>query len=210
MCEQTKIPIIIFQAPYASLMERGLYLKMHDPYAPFRGTVPAEYYLPSFNGEIECPQKLPEDHKRRVHTILEHVYATFNMAHPAGYYGRSLSVGDVVKLEGRYYLCAAFGFEEVTFKVSQNHPTANPTTCPLAIPNGRSLRVTVCKDAPNPCVNIDLITADGIESRVCFVEYNLERFPGEELCVGVYCATKDDTVYYNSYGRDQEESSNNW
>ena len=43
MNERKTMPITIFQAPYASLMERGLYLKMHDYDHPFCGTVPAEY-----------------------------------------------------------------------------------------------------------------------------------------------------------------------
>lgn len=209
MSEQKKISIMIFQAPYASLMERGLYLNMHDPDTPFRGTVPAEYYLPSFNGEIECPQELPEDQELRTRTILEHIYTTFNLAHPAGYCGRSLSVGDVVKLEGHYYLCAPFGFEQVTFQASPEHPGVNPTVCPLPLPNETSLRVTVCKEAHYPGVNIELVTADGMESRVCFAEYNPTKLPGYELCVGVYCATKENPVYYDSYGRDQEESRNN-
>ena len=110
MSERKTIPITIFQAPYASLMERGLYLKMHDYNHPFCGTVPAEYYLPSFKGEIECPKRLPDDREQRAHTILEQVYTIFNTAHPAGYCGRSLSVGDVVKLEDAYYLCVPIGF----------------------------------------------------------------------------------------------------
>ena len=28
---------------------------MHDPKQPFQATVPAEYYLAVFDGEIECP-----------------------------------------------------------------------------------------------------------------------------------------------------------
>lgn len=204
MSEPKKIPVMIFQAPFASLMERGLYLKMHDHNHPFCGTVPAEYYLPVFRGEIECPPLLPENNEQRTHTILEKVYTIFNTTHPAGYCGRSLSVGDVVKLEGNYYLCAAIGFQQVSFQSSPNHPTENPTACPLVLPDGTALRVTVCKEAAYPCVNIDLVAADGTEDRVCFAEYNLEMVPGHELCVGVYCASKDDTVYYNSYFRDQE------
>lgn len=49
----------------------------------------------------------------------------------------------------------------------------------------------------------------GLDQRnyLCFVEYNPEKEPGYELCVGVYCAFKDDTVYYDSYQREQESSS---
>lgn len=208
MSEQKAIPIMIFQAPFASLMERGLYLKMRDLDHPYCGTVPAEYYLPVFRGEIECPSQLPENPEQRTHMILEKVYTIFNTAHPAGYCGRSLSVGDVVKLEGNFYLCASIGFQRVSFQSSPNHPMENPTACPLVLPDGTALRVTVCKETPYPCVNINLVAADGTENRVCFVEHNSEKEPGYELCVGVYCASKDDTVYYDSYCRDQDCGDN--
>lgn len=204
MSEQAKIGVMIFQAPYASLMERGLYLKMHDFENPFSGPVPAEYYLPSFSGEIERPALLPEDPEQRTCAILERVYEIFNTEHPAGYCGRSLSVGDVVKLEGRYYLCGIVGFRQVTFESSPEHPEMNPTACPLALPDGTALKVKVCRAGDYPGVSIDLTAADGSENRVCFVEYNPEREPGHELCVGAYCASEADTVYYDSYRRDQE------
>ena len=55
MNEQKKVHITIFQAPFASLIDLGLYMKMHDPKQPFQATVPAEYYLAVFDGEIEPP-----------------------------------------------------------------------------------------------------------------------------------------------------------
>ena len=48
MNEQKKVHITIFQAPFASLIDLGLYMKMHDPKQPFQATVPAEYYLAVF------------------------------------------------------------------------------------------------------------------------------------------------------------------
>ena len=205
MSEPQKVHITIFQAPFASLMERGLYLKMHDPKHTFCEQVPAEYYLVVFDGEIEC-QQLPEDEEQRVHTILERAYDIFNTAHPAGYCGRSLSVGDVVMLEGKHYLCVTFGFEQITFEASENHPIANPTACPLKLPDGTALQVAVYAgtDTRYPCINIDLIAADGTTNRVCFVEHNPDKEPGHELCIGVYHADSDETVYYDSYYENKE------
>ena len=145
MNEQKTAHITIFQAPFASLMERGLYLKMYDPDYAFQEQVPMEYYLVAFDGNIECPKQLPEDKELRTYKLLEHVFSIFNTRHPAGYCGRSLSVGDVVRLEGKHYLCVTVGFKEVTFKASEPHPTANPTTCPLLLPNGTALQVVVYK-----------------------------------------------------------------
>lgn len=186
------------------LLERGLYLPMHSYEHPFTEPVPAEYYLPVFRGEIEFPNTISENREQRTHTILEKVYSVFNTAHPVGYCGRSLSIGDVVKLEENYYLCRPVGFQKVTFQASPNHPVANPTACPLILPNGVALQVTVYgkTETDYPCVNINVIASDGTENRVCFVEHNPEKEPGHELCVGVYCASKDDTVYYDSYFRD--------
>ena len=150
MSEQKKVHITICQAPYASLLERGLYLKMHNPDYTFTEPVPAEYYLTAFDGDIECPEGLPDDKKLRAEVLLEKVFTTFNTAHPAGYCGRSLSVGDVVKLEGKPFLCTVFGFQPIIFAVSKEHPTENPTACPLPLPDGTALRVTVHKDTSCP------------------------------------------------------------
>lgn len=199
MSEQKKVHITICQAPYASLLERGLYLKMHNPDYTFTEPVPAEYYLTAFDGDIECPEGLPNDKKLRAEVLLEKVFTTFNTAHPAGYCGHSLSVGDVVKLEGKPFLCTVFGFQPIIFAVSKEHPTENPTACPLPLPDGTALRVTVHKDASCPAVNIDLVAADGTESRICFVEHNPDQTPGHELCIGVYHADQEDTAYYGSY-----------
>ena len=81
------------------------------------------------------------------------------------------------------------------------HPTTNPTTCPLVLPNGEALLVTVYgnTETTRPCINIDLVAADGVKDQVCFVEYNPDKEPGHELCIGVYCADREDTVYYDSF-----------
>lgn len=206
MSEPQKVHITIFQASFASLMERGLYLKMHDPNRTFCDPIPAEYYLVAFDGEIECLQQLPEDEEHRVHMILERTYTIFNTAHPAGYCGRSLSIGDVVMLEGKHYLCVTFGFEQVTFETSKNHPIANPTACPLRLPNGTALQVDIYAGTETryPCINIDVIGADGTKNRVCFVEHNPDKEPGRELCIGVYHADSDETAYYGSYYENKE------
>ena len=62
-----------------------------------------------FDGEVEAKD-------------LEAVYAKFNLDHPAGYTGRSMSVSDVVEVvesttckEG-YYFCDSIGFKEIPFQ----------------------------------------------------------------------------------------------
>ena len=62
-----------------------------------------------FEGEVEAKN-------------LEAVYAKFNLDHPAGYTGRSMSVSDVVQVvesttakEG-FYFCDSIGFKEIPFQ----------------------------------------------------------------------------------------------
>ena len=46
---------------------------------------------------------------------LEDIFYIFNMEHPAGYRGRSLSVSDVVEINGKHYFCDSFGWEQIDF-----------------------------------------------------------------------------------------------
>lgn len=192
--------ITIYQAPYGSLNEHDLLLKMQNEAETFAGPVPSQYYLPVFNGTVMMPDALPEDEELRRMAMLEHVFEVFNLNHPKGYVGRSLSVGDVVSMEGRYYLCAALGFTEVVFK-----DTGEQRLNEIKRPDGTRLKAEVYPSDPYPCININLINQEGEVERVCFAEYNPEKEPGRELCVGVYCASDDETVYYDSYYRQKEE-----
>lgn len=123
MNQNTTVHVTIFQAPMAIMNEKNLYWEMMRETGSFQRPVPARYYLVTFNGQISCPVKLPEGQEARAHAILEHVFFIFNDKHPAGYCGRSLSVGDVVKLEDRFYLCMALGFQEVEFNDNDQSPS---------------------------------------------------------------------------------------
>ena len=60
-----------------------------------------------FQGTVDCQS-------------LEDVYRVFNIAHPEGYAGRSLSVSDIVEVtekgQKRFYFCDRIGFKEVEFQ----------------------------------------------------------------------------------------------
>lgn len=208
MSEQESVHITIFQAPYASLMDCGLYMKMHDPGHAFCDPIPAEYYLPVFDGNITCESDLSEDPQVRDTMILEQVYSVFNTAHPAGYCGRSLSVGDIVQMAGKHYLCSVMGFQKVTFKTGERFDeAAEPQAFELVLPDGQSLQASVQQNSEYPCINIDLITADGAKNQVCFVEYNPDKDPGHELCIGVYHEDSDKPAFYKSYRKNLEDLS---
>lgn len=47
---------------------------------------------------------------------LEDLFYIFNMQHPPGYTGRSLSISDVIEIDGEYYYCQAVGWLKVEIK----------------------------------------------------------------------------------------------
>lgn len=49
--------------------------------------------------------------------VLDHIYKMFNLNHPENFKGHSLSTSDVVYIDGRYYFCDDYGWEDVTEKV---------------------------------------------------------------------------------------------
>lgn len=65
-------------------------------------------YVVVYEGDIEL-----EDPKQRVHpeNYLEHLFYIFNVDHPKDFKGHSLSVGDVVELDGRNYYCDSAGWK---------------------------------------------------------------------------------------------------
>ena len=70
--------------------------------------VPAEVYRKVFDGDLNV-------------NGLEEVFSMFNVNHPEGYTGRSMSVSDVVELteEGTFYFCDSFGFDRVLFSTEE-------------------------------------------------------------------------------------------
>ena len=73
----------------------------------------SEIYDKVFEGKVECG-------------TLEEVYQMFNLDHPDGYRGRSLSVSDVVEVVGEekstFHFCDSIGFREVDFDPDMTEP----------------------------------------------------------------------------------------
>lgn len=102
--------IVIFQAPYASLVDCG-FLKQIYPSGGVIDKVPAQYYMPIFHGCVNLEVKNIE-----VNTVLETVFSIFNQDNrPNAMTMRSLSVGDVIYLDGVYYLVLPFQYVKVKF-----------------------------------------------------------------------------------------------
>lgn len=54
--------------------------------------------------------------------ILEWVFTLLNIDHPADYKRRSLSTGDIVGLDGRYYACQPLGWARIEEFVPKETP----------------------------------------------------------------------------------------
>ena len=64
-----------------------------------------KYYVSTWHGGFDNA-KADED-------VFEELFEEFNINHPAGFRSYSMSVGDIVYLDGRIYWCAPVGFERV-------------------------------------------------------------------------------------------------
>ena len=69
-----------------------------------------------FEGEVDCKD-------------LEDVYRKFNLEHPEGYKGRSLSVSDVVEIvdengDSTFHFCDSIGFKQIDFDLKTITDTA--------------------------------------------------------------------------------------
>ena len=75
------------------------------------GRIDPSIYKTIFNGNVDAQD-------------LEDVFAVLNFSQPVGYNGHSLSVSDIVEIEGSgYFYCDSFGFQELKdFDASKAEP----------------------------------------------------------------------------------------
>ena len=90
---QTKVDSLLFKR-YDSIKDKSLIKK--ENYAKVYGF---EGCLGEFDTNVK----------------LESIFHAFNCNHPIGFRGHSLSVSDVVSLNGEYYFCDSFGFKKIEF-----------------------------------------------------------------------------------------------
>lgn len=65
-----------------------------------------EHYEKVYEGEIQGSMERKEQ-------ILEELYEKFNINHPTDFRGHSMSVSDIVILEGHKFYCDCFGFTKL-------------------------------------------------------------------------------------------------
>ena len=99
-----------------------------DSLPRFQGTeqIDSSIYDLVFAGDLPCSN-------------LEDIYRIFNIDHPAGYTGRSLSVSDVVQIQNgstngpTFHYCDSFGFKEVQFDPELTLDASKPKTIKVVL-----------------------------------------------------------------------------
>lgn len=101
----------VFQIPFPENEEdEKIYIKYAYKSLDRIDTVHPEYYKKTYKGTIETKNTNPIK-------VLDEIYTLLNVNHPKDYKGHSLSISDIVLIDGHYYYCADYGWEEVEFNV---------------------------------------------------------------------------------------------
>ena len=111
------------------------------------------------------------------------------------------------ELENTYrrFKCAMNGY--CRFTLSDKYTRTETPSLVMLLPDGTRLRAVAAEDDAMPNLSIYLQTDnDDEEKSVCYAEYNYEREPGKELCIGVWHSQDEDPYFYESFnkGTDKE------
>lgn len=96
--------------------------------------VNSQIYDKVFDGTLEC-------------SSLEGLYEIFNLHHPDGYKGRSMSVSDVVEIRNSedpkpgFYFCDSFGFKEISFQPERAKDVINNTIRVVLLEPGKLAKI---------------------------------------------------------------------
>lgn len=80
-------------------------------------------YMSSYTPDFIKYQLVYEEEteeEAEIDALLEQLFHRFNQDPPTGYRGTSMSVGDVVVVDGNAYLCRPFGFEKTAWLYAGN------------------------------------------------------------------------------------------
>ena len=71
------------------------------------------YYKKTYEGSLE----VDTDHTR---AILDILFTKFNVNRPADFTGYSLSVSDIIEMDGKYWYCDFAGWKDITDLCKEN------------------------------------------------------------------------------------------
>lgn len=165
------------------------------------GEINSEIYDAVFSGEVECRN-------------LEEVYRMFNLDHPEGYRGRSLSVSDIVCDESgeepRYYFCDSIGFREVQFDPDLTESFKEPQITVVMCKPGEKARLATIR---NDLASLQNAVGGDIEAfypfgeePVCIICNEEGKFNGMQPCRAVYEPPKEVEMSYQELRRKFHET----
>ena len=133
-----------------------------------------------FEGEVDCG-------------TLEEVYQMFNLDHPDGYQGRSLSVSDVVEVVGEekstFHFCDSIGFREVDFDPDMTEPLKEKKIKVVLCEPGKVARVA---EIGTELSDLQRVVGGLIEpyypfeEQVCIVCNDEGKYNGMRPCRAIY------------------------
>ena len=156
-----------------------------DSLPRFQGTdqIDSSIYDLVFAGDVPCSD-------------LEGVYQTFNIDHPDGYTGRSLSVSDVVQIQNgssngpTFHYCDSIGFKEVHFDPELTRDATKPGTIKVVLVEPGKLARTA--EIPATLEGMQAVVKGSIEpfypfeEEVCIVCNEEGKITGMPLNRAVY------------------------
>ena len=140
----------------------------------------SKIYDKVFEGEVDCG-------------TLEEVYQMFNLDHPDGYRGRSLSVSDVVEVVGEekstFHFCDSIGFWEVDFDPDMTEPLKEKKIKVVLCEPGKVARVA---EIGTELSDLQRVVGGLIEpyypfeEQVCIVCNDEGKYNGMRPCRAIY------------------------
>lgn len=140
----------------------------------------SEIYDKVFEGKVACG-------------TLEEVYQMFNLDHPDGYRGRSLSVSDVVEVVGEekstFHFCDSIGFREVDFDPDMTVPLKEKKIKVVLCEPGKVARVA---EIGTELSDLQRVVSGLIEpyypfeEQVCIVCNDEGKYNGMRPCRAIY------------------------
>lgn len=92
------------------------------------------------------------------------------------------------------------------FSLSDNYTRKKNPELIMPLPDGTFLRALAAEDDVMPNISIYLRTGNGDEEKsVCYAEFNYEREPGKELCIGVWHSQDEDPYIYEPFNKEKTE-----
>ena len=101
----------VFQIPFPETeVQQKIFCQYAYKHLDWIDKVHPEYYKKTYEGDLETTSTDCID-------ILEELFELLNINHPVDYKGHSLSVSDIILLNGKYYYCDAYGWKEIEFNL---------------------------------------------------------------------------------------------